>query len=996
MNKLNTYHPTIVRNSLRLPLAIGLGAGLVTAITQAVYAQQATNEPVKLEKVVVTGSNIPTADTVGPSPVETISAVDIEKTGSQDVLQLLKKISTSFAGAGNVGQTLNNGGYGEANVALRNLPTLVLLDGRRLVGTPFSALSSGSSLVDLNTIPVSMIERIEVLKDGASSIYGSDAIGGVVNIIMKKGWNGVELSGRYGFATKSNVTEQRASIVAGTANDTTSFLAGASYYHADPLLAKDRAVASSGIQDLANLNLNPPSYISPSYPGRVDSFILAGSPFAIGAPGYNPAITTPVVDGKQYNSVAAYNAAHPGVYLPLSSTPLGAQLNAAGVGGYPLLNTTDFGSISIEKQDRREAFANVDHDLFDKKMQIFGSFLFSDNSSEGALAPSPVSSLGLLNIAVPANNPYNPFGIALGANGGAGSPRVRSRFVDTADRVFDSKSETYHFVAGLKGDLGGGYTYEGAYTYNRSDETQYTKNAINGAALNLALQPDFNADPSGKLSKLTDPVTGAAIPTYNIFALSGVGANSPATLNALRTTLFNTGTAEEWGVDGHINGTPFELPAGQVAFAVGGEFRHESLSLDSDGLTSQNLVPGLSFAGRFPGGSRDQGAGFAEVVIPVFSPTYNVTGLHSLEITTSGRVEQLTPGGNSAVPKVGVRWQPIDEQLTVRASYSEGFIAPTLYSLFGPTRISNPTITVAGSSGQIQSSLPTNPNLPPSTSENYTAGVVYSPKQIPGLTVSADFYHIVQDGIAYNPDANAMVASLNASGSASPWANGFSFSDGTHLTTTAPNQVTLANFGNLNIPSLPGASQRTDGIDFGANYSIPTDSYGKFDIWANANLLLSYYFQSGPSAPAYNYAGFYTDPQVISGYQGTLPDFIITTGLTWEFKNFTYSVSAKYIPEVIDPGDTFPTAGSPVNDYTVDGSIWKIPAYFTIDMQLAYEFDKGSADKKWFSGTKLAVGVNNITDEAPPFISSSSEDQTDKSTYDILGRFVYFEVSKKF
>src|SRR5881396_1249321 len=221
-------------------------------------AQQATNEPVKLEKTVVTGSLIPTAETVGPAPVDIVSAERIQQVGSQDVLATLKTLNPGFAGNANVGQTVNNGGFGEANVAIRNLSTLVLLNGRRLGN---SAFSNGAA-VDVNTIPLSMIERIEVLKDGASVLYGSEAVGGVVNIITKKNYTGAEISGRIGFPTQktsNDLLEYRAAIVAGTSTEQSWFTAGAHYYHFDPLLTKDRELASEGILTRLAKNLAPPS-----------------------------------------------------------------------------------------------------------------------------------------------------------------------------------------------------------------------------------------------------------------------------------------------------------------------------------------------------------------------------------------------------------------------------------------------------------------------------------------------------------------------------------------------------------------------------------------------------------------------------------------------------------------------------------------------------------------------------------------------------------------
>ena len=292
------------------------------AKTEVAQAEQ----PVKLKPTVVTGSLIPTAETVGPAPVETVTAADIAKTGSQDVLALVKRLSTTFFGAGNVGQTLNNGGAGEGYAQIHNLRSLILLNGHRLGNSALSAtVNIGPQYVDLNTIPVAAIDRIEVLKDGSSAIYGSEAVGGVINIILKKDFTGVELGGRYGAATgKGSFTEQRASVVTGVTTDDSSYMAGAQYYHEDPLLAKDRSIASASLPVRHSKGLGAPTYFSNSYPGRVEDddgvWILANSPFAKGSLGYNPNLiggptgatagSPPIVPGGgTFTSVAAYNAA---------------------------------------------------------------------------------------------------------------------------------------------------------------------------------------------------------------------------------------------------------------------------------------------------------------------------------------------------------------------------------------------------------------------------------------------------------------------------------------------------------------------------------------------------------------------------------------------------------------------------------------------------------------------------------------------------------------
>jgi iron complex outermembrane recepter protein len=994
-----------------LSKAFALGFAIVLVTSTAAVAQD-TNVPTKLKPVIVTGSLIPTAETVGPAPVNIVGAVDIQRSGQQDVLATLTKLDPAFSGSGNIGQVANNfsiGGAlpaGEANVALRNLPTLVLLDGRRL---PNSALSGGQ-LIDVNTIPLSIISRVEVLKDGASALYGSDAVGGVINIITRRDWNGTEISGRVGFPTRpdsNRMLEYRGSLITGATATNYMYFVGGQYYHMDPLLTKDRSVAALGIAALVRKGIAPPSYFSPSYAGRVEddngAYILAGSPFARGGPGYNPGLVTPPVYAGQafsggsavgdYNTYAiAHGYTDPtgnglGPYVPLGMTPLGAQLDALdpdgnlGLNGfYPFLDTTAFGTHTIQSQDRRNVFANFDHDLFGKKLQFFGSFLYANDQSRGVLAPSPMVSLNLYNIAVSSNNVYNPFGIDLGGNGGAGTPRIRSRFVDTGNRIFDAQSDTYHIVAGLKGEITPDYDWEAAYDYNRASQTYFTRNAINGAGLNQSLA-----------GQLTD-ANFNLLPEYNIFALDGFNrTNGPQTLDTLKATLYNSGVSELWSADGRVHGTPYELPAGPLDFVVGSSYTFESLSLSVDGLTQLGLVPGLNQAFPFSGGKRDRAAVFAEMRIPIFSEQKNIPGFYGLEVTAAGRYERIWPGGDAGVPHIGVRWQPLDKQFTIRGGYSQGFLAPSIYNLFGPDFVSNPVLSLPGGSGQVQTQTRSNPGLPPANSENWNVGLVYSPKQIPGLTVSIDYYNIQQSHVVI-ADYASIARNLNALGSASPFAGGFTFFDGSTLTTTDPDQVNAGNWGNLILTNTAAAALRTEGLDLSATYERPTENLGKITLLGNANMIFNYEVRSSPSSPYHHYEGQWTANFGTS--QGVIPDYRINCGLVWEYQDFAYTILAHYIPSVTDLGFLHPEVGAEFQGFTLNNQPWKVSDYYTIDMQLAYNF--GEKWGRFLKGTRLSVGANNVTDVDPPLIASAIEDNTDKGTYDILGRFVYFEISKSF
>jgi iron complex outermembrane recepter protein len=973
-----------------------------------------SNEPAALPTVVVTGSLIPTAETVGPAPVQTVSAAEIERAGATDVLELVRKVSPVFAGNVNVGQEVNNGGFGESYLGIRNLKTLVLLNGRRL-GT--SVFSDGQ-FVDLNTVPLAAIDRVEILKDGASALYGSDAIGGVVNIITKNNYSGVEVGGRFGFATGDGTfNERRATLVGGTTTENASFTVAAQWYDRDPLKTTDRKIASLSGSELEALNIGFVNYLSPSFNGKVQdttgAYVLRSHPLLQEfSPGdYNPdaPLSPPrIPDGgggfKTFSGPTAvqdYNNdpywATPAGQLALNGAP-SPYIEDPGIA----LNTTLFGTHTIQAQERRNFFGSGEHDLFGKQMQLFGEFLFSDIRSVGVLAPAPVVGLGAFqaNIDVPADNIFNPFGIALGPNGESASPRIRSRFVDSGNRIFDSQSEYYHFAGGLKGQFDSGYGYTAGYNYNKYNQVQYTRNAVNGAALDLALQP--NTDPTlaaQGLSRLLGPA--GPVPMYNIFSvpggifINGPLANDPATIDAIKTTLYQSGISEEWDAGGTITGTPIDLPGGKLGFAIGGNFGSESLFTDFDGLTRIGKVPGLN-AALPTGGRRDNWAGFIEVRIPITSPENDIPGLRSLEITAAGRYEEFDPGGDSAVPKVSLRWQPIDEQITVRGSYAESFVAPTTYQLFHGNAVNVPGIGVpltsdpaSGFAGlQEYTANVSNPNLKPADAQSWTVGIVLSPKWVEGLTVSADYYHIKTKNDIFRLGVQTIVDDINTLGSDSIYAPLFFRADGSQITTTAVNQANDAEWGNLFVPLANGARTETDGIDLGANYVLPTESAGTFYFYANANLLFSYRYSDPVAGGPFQYAGLYSDINNvgIGGEQGTLPKYQINTGMSWDICDFTLSANARYIPEV----DVWFAS-----DFTIDGSGWTVDSWYSLDLQAAYQF-RDERWPSWVNGTRLAIGVNNVTDNEPPLIASSFEDNTDKATYDIIGRFIYFEVSKKF
>jgi len=988
-------------DTFRRALTIGLGAQLLASpvlLAQDAAQPASSSEPLEMERVVITGSLIPTtAETVSVAPVDIYSATALQDLGATDVLYALRYLSPDFGGS--TGQESGNGGSGgEAYLTLRNLPTLVMLDGTRLAN---SAFSSGAS-VDANSIPTSMIERIEVLKDGGSVLYGTQAVGGVVNIITKKNYTGVDMGGRWGFGTRDgNYNENQAYVVFGSTTDKAKFVGGIQHYHADQILAKDRDYASLEIDELIDKGIAPAqNYLSPSFAGRVQSggenFLLAGSPLLKGTEYYNPAMTKPPVTvGKSYSTVQAYNADNPGVYVNMNLLPASQALDQYSYQGdpysawtaYGIFNTTSLGPAINNSQDRNQAFANASYELFGKEMEIYGSFLYANTTSDFQLAPAPVSALGGSRIFIPANDPNNPFQRDLGYLSNS-SPRVRTRYVESGNRIFQNQNDLYHFVGGLKGKFDNDWAYDAYYDYNRNDQIQFTRNAINGSALDSAVQPNPNADLAALgLSALVDD-KGVAVPLYNAFAVSG---NDPRTLDTMRATLFNSGVSELWNAQGVISGQPVELPGGKLGVAFGGGYLQESIALDVDGLSKIGKVPGLNPVGPTPGGTRNNGYGFVEVQVPITGPEMDLPALHSLQLTAAGRYETFNPGGDTAVPKVGVRWQPLDDTITLRATYSESFVAPTVWQLFGGPAVSAESVP----GGQVTTTWVSNALLNPSDAENWSGGVVWSPKWVKGLTLTCDFYSVSTDNDVYRRSATEVYNSLNTLGVDSPYARDFTFVDGTKLTTNAPDQVTVDNWGSADLPLLNGSSIETKGFDVGATYVLNLENYGILTFGAAANVIMDYTYYDPVIGGPYEYNGQFTDNGVAGGVAGVMPDFTLVTGVNWQYRGFTVTLNARYIPGVDDLGTLHPSSGDTENFYTLDHGVWKVDPFYSLNAQVAYEFSSKGGNS-WYDGTRLAVGANNLTDRDPSIVVSSSNRNTDASVYDTVGRFIYFEMGKKF
>src|SRR5438309_4553942 len=718
------------------------------------------------ERVIVTGSNIPTSEETGPVPVDTYRTEDIQKLGVMNQTDLLSKLPIEAGGT--INQNIANGGDGSIIPNLRGLlpkETLVLVDGKRV------APNANGVGVDINLIPFPMIDRIEILKDGASAIYGADAIAGVFNIILIHKFRGLDIGGTIGntnLGASNDAHEYEAWLKAGTGDDKTDILIIADGYDRGAIYSRDRNLTSNGNA----IPFGGGDGRSSNFPGAI---VTNTGHFLL-----NPNIAAPTPH-------SAPNAQTSSQYLPKPS-----------VGHRDPFYNSDFQAFnfaaltpSIPNADRQSFYGSFTRDLCDKYLTVFADFKYTRSFFNAALAPTPFTpdpfhtALGTgfspTGISVPIQNAFNPFTVP-DTFTPADSPQpgipvttgVKYRSLEAGNRTSPTTKHDMLFDAGLKGKLGefGDYfktwNWELGFRYSRDEAINLSQSVVSQPGLREALLD-------------TDPATA-----FNPFlGFQGVNQQTAIARSRVYVTLHDTAIFETPSAYFNLNGDLFQLPAGPLSFAVGAEYRGERFEDTPDSLnTTFNTIGATDLqASRV---NRDVWGFFQEVRIPVTSPTWNFPGAYSLEFDLAEREEWYSQNvaASSAIPheshsqfdtqrpKFSVRWQPIDQELTLRASYSEGFHAPSLFELSAATVQSFPAVTdphnpkSEGGGGLLPSTPPGNPTdvqveehqlgnpqLHPEVAYEWSYGFVYSPKWLKGLTVSADWWHI---------DMRSLISSLGA------------------------------------------------------------------------------------------------------------------------------------------------------------------------------------------------------------------------------------------
>jgi outer membrane receptor protein involved in Fe transport len=1006
-------------------LLISAGAALAQDATpQSTPAQE--GEAAQVEDIVVVGSQIRGASTTAALPVTVVTQEEIIATGAvsgDDLLRSIPQMGDVLFSSANNPQT-SNAARGDVNsVNLRSLGvgnTLVLLNGRRIVQHPTSQGTSDTGTVPVlsynsNAIPVSGLERLEVLLDGAAAIYGADAVAGVVNTVLQQDFDGLEMKAQYGGAEGTHRREFTFGMFAGKDFERGNLSGFLDYTNRTAQQASDEPYTAS--DDRRSLFANVPGYEnSTDTDGRSSYTAWANfqTPFQVRRG--TTALTTGA--GAFHNQPSSFGCTAPvggDVCLAsgnISYSGAGRELRYDGARG-----TTQSPDI-----ERLNLFVSGHYDL-DNGVTAFGELGYYTASTQNIQPPTI-----LLNpLWIPASNYWNPFGPVTFADGtrnpnrlagltnvptaGTAVKLVRYRFNDLGAQVVDVDNWQSRFLGGLRGEWRG-FDWESALLYSEAEATD-SSNAVNLTALqaNLALStPDAY-----------NPFSGGCV---NDTSFGDCTPSSQAAIDAITTDLTRVSktTLALWDFK-LSRADVFALPAGPVGMALGVEARRETQRDDRDadldgtnvfrdsvsGEISQSNIAAVS-SNPDTYGKREVYSAYVEFAVPVVSPEMNIPLVRSLDFQLAGRYEHYSDFGDVAKPKIAMAWDLV-EGVRVRGSYSEGFRAPNLEQTnaaqYGRLSTNNDYIRCEADLrlGRItnfnQCSQPAsasllvsgNPELQPEESTNQSIGLVlqpwFIPEQFGRFTFTLDRWKIEQEKIVglLGAQSNVVLDYLNILNGtrndnvnrAAVTADDIAFFQGSGITPVGQIVSVEDQFINL----LP---QTVEGLDIGLQWRLRGTPWGDFRASVNAAHLLKFERSPGPlveSLFAAREAGQINANTPLPISQTLLarngrPEWRVTGSFTWSQGPWQVGAFTQYNSAVTETGFL-----------SAQGDPWQVDSQITGNLYGQYEFGDNAG---FASGTTVRLGARNITDEQPPLTSSGYLG----ALYNPYGRYWYANISKTF
>jgi outer membrane receptor protein involved in Fe transport len=929
------------------------------------FAQETDSAARPIEEVVITGSRIRRVDEETASPVFVMDAGTIANTGVKTMGDLMMRVP-AISGAATNPQVNNGGGTGESNVELRGLGaqrTLVLLNGRRLniLG------NTTTSAVDVNMIPINMIERVEVLKEGAGAVYGSDAIAGVVNFITKKNWDGADVSVEYGRTGESDGESQTASLTLGTTGEKLSVLFGARYSKQDPVSAADRPFARNALYLYGGVVTAGGSSRAPNGFIQVDTSAFGGD----------------FLDDDGEPCVVSRNEGASGASPTLSDYHCFSGADAYNYQPFNLL---------ITPQERSSVFTMLNYEL-GEGMEAYGELLYNRTRSGFQLASLPFDA-NADDIIISADNAYNPFGIDFGGVL-VGGPAFRTRLESLGNRASTVDTDDMLANAGVRGDIGStSWKWDAGVQLGRKNQDSNISGYLLRSQLQNAVGPTTLVDGVLRCGTAGNIIAGCT--PINLFNLQ-----DPAQIAALQDISTNYRTEYSYESSGYslnANGEIFDLPAGAVLMAVGAEYRTQEGEFQADVLTrgepplylscllAQETCSGDSFA------KYNVRELYTEFFVPILK---DLPGVQQLNFSAGVRYSDYSKDtiGDSTNAQFKVEYRPIAD-LLVRASYAEVFRAPTIVDLsLAPTQDSptfadpctnltpamvaaNPNLSLAcvgvpqdgrfsQPNSQVTGLIQGSPDLKPETGEVMTAGIVYDPNFVEGLSFTVDYWTYEIEDLITQLDPNFAITQCVNTGNPDFCGLAFRYPAGTAVA----GEIQVFREPIVNLGKL-----ETDGVDFGVKYSLRETAAGTFNISLDMTRILSYESTPAPGAEPIEIAGTF-DRQFgnYAKWRGLL-------GVGWAMGGFDGLLTLRYIHslQVNDP-----------DGLIEDAPALQIGSMTYVDATVGYTFP---------SNTKIQVGGINLADKQPPLLYQNNviNANTDVSTYDLLGRRWYVGLSQKF
>ncbi|HEU4652446.1 MAG TPA: TonB-dependent receptor, partial [Steroidobacteraceae bacterium] len=951
-----------------------------TALTAQAQERVAAAGQGDVAEVVVTGSRIRRVDAETANPVLVIDQAAIQASGVTSAGDLVQRIP-SIAGAATNPQVNNGGGFGEANIELRGLDakrTLILVDGRRI------GLVGASDATDVNQIPVSMIERVEVLKEGAGAIYGSDAVGGVVNFITRKDLDGLEVSADYGRTSHKDGAHYSVDATFGTSTDKFSFMVGGNYSEQKAVSAGDRdfskyalyfyggaaGITQAGSSRTPNGRIDLPDSLAAQFP---DCDALSRNE---GASGLDP-----VADYHCYSTANdSYN------FQPLN--------------------------LLMTPQERTALFTKVNYRVSDN-VEIYATGINNRTHSGFQIAPLPFDA-NTDDVIISKDNMYNPFGVDFGGIAGANGD-FRLRMSSLGNRQSETQSDSKIFNGGVKGKFGD-WEWDLNLTSSRLDQLATIDGYLLKAALGPALGPSYPDRTTGVPTCGIEGDPSAGIPDQPISGCIPVNFFNPTTpdqVAALQTISSNYNTNNKYKYRAaalDVNGKLFSLPAGDVLSSFGleyndrwGQFTADSIVQAQPPLYLQCQLANETCTGNTLGSYNSRQA-YAEFFVPLLK---DLPGVHALNVDLGVRYSDYNLFGNETTSDFKLEYRPI-EDLLVRGTYSQIFRVPTITDLAASpvnsavtftdpcTNLTqaqvdaNPNLALACQGvprtgdynyglSQITGLLLSNPDLKPETGNVKTFGVVYEPNFVRGLSVELDYwkYHIAD--VITTLDPNYSITQCANTGDPE-------FCSLVTRYTSGPNAGDILVF---QAPTVNLGSLDTDGYDVGLRYQLRDTGLGSFQFSIDATHINSYESTPSPGAEPQEVAGTY-DRQF-----GNYAKWRAVAQIGWTYQDFEALLAARYIDKaVLNNPATEPRVLDPNNDFEPTGEMWpsqlNIPSVTYIDLSVGYTIAA--------TNTKVQFGVLNLSDKQPPllYLNNVTNANTDVETYDAIGRRWFASVTQKF